>query len=64
MQPVKQSIREEDEFAFKVPAFPDKSDDSDIGRNLAELYSAIGNKDHYRAIESSFKKLWGLKKED
>ena len=33
MQQVKQSIREEDEFAFKVPIFPDKSNDDDLGKH-------------------------------
>ena len=58
-QPVKQSIREEDEFAFKKPLMPDyRTNDA-----LAEFKKLFG-KEQYNSITSAFEKLWGENKED
>ena len=59
MQQVKLSIREEDEFAFKVPVMPEKNNDDDLAN-----YHKVFNKIHYNAIHQAFKNLWGNTKED
>ena len=57
LHPVKQSIREEDEFAFKTPIMPDKNNDEELGN-----YFKV-NKLQFTAIHNAFKHLWGETKE-
>lgn len=58
-QPVKQSIREEDEFAQKKPMMLTYHN----SEALAEFKKDL-NKPQYNAITSAFEKLWGESKED
>lgn len=60
MAPAKQSIREEDEYAFKKPMIS-KGDNDEVIQELRKQLS----KANFHAITGAFEKLWsGQKKED
>jgi Ca2+-binding EF-hand superfamily protein len=59
LQPVKQSIREEDEFRFKKVVLPTAHDDEDLANYKKHLVKA-----QYNAIVQAFGLLWGKNKED
>ena len=58
-QPVKQSIREEDELALQKPIIPTYHNNE----QLAEYKKQLA-KPQYNAIISAFEQLWGKKRED